>query len=316
MKVLVTGGAGFIGANLVRCLLSSDEVDAVSALDDLSTGSLSNLDGLSVRFVEGSVLDPTVLDDLVSWADAVVHLAAVPSVPRSVHDPGRSHEVNATGTLQVLEAARRAGGRHILLASSSSVYGSNPELPKHEGLRPAPMSPYAASKLAAESYLRAYAACFALDVLAFRFFNVFGPLQAPDHDYAAVVPKFVAAALEGRPLPLHGDGLQTRDFTFVDSVTAVISAAVRRHVTSADPVNLAFGTRTSLLDLIGELERLSGASLEIESLPTRAGDVHDSQADMTRLHTLFPDVEAVPLREGLKATLDWMTARQSAPALG
>ncbi|MGH8826413.1 MAG: NAD-dependent epimerase/dehydratase family protein, partial [Jiangellaceae bacterium] len=169
MKVLVTGGAGFIGANLVRCLLSSDEVAGVCVLDDLSTGSLSNLDGPSARFVEGSVLDPTVLDELVPWADAVVHLAAIPSVPRSLHDPMRSHEVNSTGTLQVLEAARRAGGRHVLLASSSSVYGSNPELPKHEGLRPTPMSPYAASKLAAESYLLAYAACFALDVLAFRF---------------------------------------------------------------------------------------------------------------------------------------------------
>lgn len=313
MKVLVTGGAGFIGANLVRCLLPTDEV---SVLDDLSTGSLRNLEGLPARFVEGTVLDPTVLDELVPWADAVVHLAAIPSVPRSLTDPLRSHEVNSTGTLQVLEAARRAGGRHIVLASSSSVYGSNPELPKHEGLRQAPMSPYAASKLAAESYVLAYAACFELDVLAFRFFNVFGPLQAPDHAYAAVVPKFVAATLARRPVPLHGDGLQTRDFTFVDSLTAVIASAVRRRVTSDGPVNLAFGTRTSLRELIAELEDLSGTSLQIESLPARAGDVHDSQADTTRLRRLFPDVEAVPLRDGLRATFDWLATLEAAPAMG
>ena len=304
MKVVVTGGAGFIGANLCRALLRAD-IDEVVAVDDLSTGSATNLDGVDARLVEATILDPDALDAAFDGADAVVHLAARPSVPKSIADPMASHDANATGTAQVLEAVRRAGGPHLIVASSSSVYGANPTLPKREDLRPQPLSPYAAQKLAAETYTLAWAHSFGLDVLAFRFFNVFGPLQTAGHAYAAVVPAFIDAALAGRPVPVHGDGCQTRDFTFIDSVTDVITDAVRRRVTSADPINLAFGGRFTLLDVIAVLEQLLGQTLDREHQAPRAGDVRDSQADQTRLRSLFPDIEPVPLDEGLRRTIDW-----------
>jgi UDP-glucose 4-epimerase len=315
-KLVVTGGAGFIGANLVRTLTSVPWIDDIVVVDDLSTGNVSNLDGLSVRFVEGSVIDPRLLDEVFDGASAIVHLAAIPSVPRSVAEPMRSHEANATGTVQVLDAARRTGNPHVIVASSSSVYGANPQLPKSEDMRPMPLSPYAASKLAAESYALAYADCYGLDVLAFRFFNVFGPLQPPTHDYAAVVPAFVSAALESRPLHVHGDGMQTRDFTFVDTVANTLVDAIGRRVSSDEPVNLAFGSRTSLLELIAELERVLGRALTVVHDPLRPGDVRDSQADMTRLKALFPDISPVLLGEGLQATADWMATTLATQAAG
>jgi UDP-glucose 4-epimerase len=306
VRVLVTGGAGFIGANLCRTLLATPGVDGVVALDDLSTGSASNLDELDgVELVEGSILDPAVLDEVVPGVGAVVHLAARPSVPRSLADPMASNETNTTGTLRVLEAARHHGGVHVVVASSSSVYGANPVLPKSEDLTPMPVSPYAVSKLATESYAIAYAHSFGLPTLAFRFFNVFGPLQAPGHAYAAVIPAFVDAALAGRPLPVHGDGRQTRDFTYVGTVCSVLADAVTRTVTDDRPVNLAFGTRVSLLDVVRLLEQELGRSLEVSHTDPRPGDVRDSQADQAQLRFLFPDVQPVPLDQGLRATIDW-----------
>ena len=310
MKVVVTGGAGFIGANLCRTLVATPGVDGVVALDDLSTGSGANLAGVDgVELVVGSILDPDALDAVVPDAGAVVHLAARPSVPRSLLDPLASHEANATGTLQVLEAARRHGGPTVVVASSSSVYGANPELPKHEGLVPMPVSPYAVSKLATESYALAYTASFGLPTLAFRFFNVFGPLQAPGHAYAAVIPAFLDAALAGAPLTVHGDGGQTRDFTYVGTVCAVLAEAVVRPVTAPRPVNLAFGTRVSLLEVIALIEDLLGHPVERTHTDPRAGDVRDSQADQTALRRLFPDVRPVPLADGLAATIDWFRVR-------
>jgi UDP-glucose 4-epimerase len=195
LKVVVTGGAGFIGGNVVRALQAAAAVDGVVVVDDLSTGVAGNLDGdVDLRF--GSILDRGLLDDACGGAGAIVHLAARPSVQRSVEDPVATHEANASGTL----AARRAGGCHVIVASSSSVYGGGPTLPRHERLAPQPLSPYAASKLAAESYALAYGATYGLPVLAFRLFNVFGPLQLAGHAYAAVIPAFASAALAGRPL--------------------------------------------------------------------------------------------------------------------
>ena len=310
VKVIVTGGAGFIGANLCRTLAETAGVDQVVALDDLSTGSKANLVGVAgVELVEGSLLDTDLLDEVVPGTGAIVHLGARPSVPRSLTDPVATHETNATGTLRILEAARHHGGPLVVVASSSSVYGANPVLPKSEDLAPMPVSPYAVSKLATESYAVAYAHSFGLPTLAFRFFNVFGPLQAPDHAYAAVVPAFLAAALRGEPLPVHGDGRQTRDFTYVGTVCAVLADAVVRRVTSPRPVNLAFGTRYSLLDVIAEIETLLGRPLERSHTEPRAGDVRDSQADQTNLRGLFPDVEPVPLNDGLAATIDWFEQR-------
>ena len=303
----MTGGAGFIGANLSRRLCERGET--VVVVDDLSTGTIENLRGIDVTFVEGTILEPSTLDAAMGDARAVVHLAARPSVPRSIADPMASHVVNATGTLEVLEAARRAGNPHVVVASSSSVYGANPTLPKHEELATLPLSPYAASKLATESYALAYQHSFGLPVLAFRFFNVFGPLQSAGHAYAAVVPAFVSAALAGEPLSVHGDGKQSRDFTFVDTVTEVIVDAIARGVTSSAPVNLAFGTRTDLLSLISELETVLGTRLTVEHTEARPGDVKHSQADSTRLHELFPDVVPTALPDALRATIEWFRAQ-------
>lgn len=317
MKVVVTGGAGFIGSNLCRHLADRGEVDELVAVDDLSTGYRHNLgtdDG--VTLVEGSILDPTLLDEVFNRADAVVHLAARPSVPRSLADPLASHRTNATGTMEVLEAARRCGNPQVVVASSSSVYGANPTLPKHEDLAPRPVSPYAASKLAAEVAALAYGRSFGLPVLAFRFFNVFGPRQAADHAYAAVVPTFVACALRGDPLPVHGDGHQTRDFTYVGTVVDVLGDAIRRRVTHLEPVNLAFGTRVSLLELIALLETVVEHPLSRHHTEPRPGDVRDSQADQTRLKALFPDVEPVPLATGLRATVAWFEAGPRPPRGG
>jgi UDP-glucose 4-epimerase len=305
MRVAVTGGAGFIGANLCRELRATDGVDRVVVVDDLSTGNIENLEGLDVELVEGSILDAALLERTFAGVDAVVHLAARPSVPRSIQDPMASHEANATGTLRVLEAARLAGGLHVVVASSSSVYGANPVLPKHEDLRPQPLSPYAVSKLATEAYALSHGVCFGLPVLAFRFFNVFGPLQPAGHAYAAVLPAFISAALAGEPIPVHGDGKQTRDFTYVGSVSAVITDAIVRQVTSPDPVNLAFGSRRSLLDVIATLEHLLGTPLEVDHGPARVGDVRDSQADQTRLRSLFPAIEPDRFEVGLADTIAW-----------
>ncbi|PTA46284.1 NAD-dependent epimerase/dehydratase family protein [Micromonospora sp. RP3T] len=311
MKVVVTGGAGFIGSNLVRALAAHPRTGEIVAVDDLSTGYLENLLDQPVRLVRGSVLDADVLDEAVAGAGAVVHLGALGSVPRSIDRPVISHHANATGTLMVLEAVRRHRVPHVVVASSSSVYGANPVLPRREDLRPVPVSPYAVSKLATEAYALAYASCYDVAVLAFRFFNVFGPRQAANHAYAAVVPRFVSAALTGEPLRVHGDGGQTRDFTYVGSVTAVIVDAVMRRVSSPDVVNLAFGARISLLDLIAELESVLGRRLSVVHEAPRAGDVRDSQADASRLRELFPTVRRHPLRAGLESTVAWMSDQVS-----
>jgi UDP-glucose 4-epimerase len=306
VRVVVTGGAGFIGANLCRMLAAQDFVDQVIALDDLSTGSVENLvDSPTVELVEGSILSTEDLDRVMAGAQAIVHLAARPSVPRSLADPMATHQVNATGTMLVLEAARRHGAPHVVVASSSSVYGANPVLPKREDMATMPVSPYAASKLATEVYALSYARSFGLPVLAFRFFNVFGPLQPASHAYAAVVPAFVSNALAGRALPVHGDGTQTRDFTYVGTVASVLTDAVRRRVVDLEPVNLAYGSRVSLLELITALEEITGHELQVDYLEPRKGDVPHSQADQTRVRRMFPEVHPTPLSHGLRDTVGW-----------
>lgn len=305
MKVVLTGGAGFIGSNLGRELLARPEVDEVVALDNLSTGFRSNLDGTDITLVEGTVLDPDTLDRVCEGASAIVHLGALPSVPRSVIDPVASHHANATGTLEVLQAARRAGDIQVISASSSSVYGANRELPKRESMRTAPISPYAVSKQATEAYTLSFGHTYGMPTLAFRFFNVYGPLQAAGHAYAAVLPAFIDAALRGVPLTIHGDGEQTRDFTYVGTVTRVIADAVVGHVSDLEAINLAFGSRTSLNSVVDELAHILGERPAVEHVESRAGDVRDSQADNARLRSHFPDVTPVPLREGLEATVNW-----------
>ena len=305
MKILITGGAGFIGSNLARLALSDPAVDAVTVLDDLSTGIRSNLDGLDVDLVDGSILSDAALDRAMVGRDAVVHLAALPSVPRSVDDPMDSHAANATGTLAVLQAARRHDVGHVVLASSSSVYGANPALPKRETDWTRPLSPYGVTKHATEGYALAFQATYGLPTLAFRLFNVYGPAQRHDHAYAAVVPKFVYAALRDEPLVYFGDGTQSRDFTYVGTVCAVLLDAVRRTVSQPGPVNLAFGTRTDLRSVTTELERILDRPVTSRCEPARAGDVRHSEADSGLLRSLFPAVTATPLEIGLRATVDW-----------
>lgn len=302
--VLITGGAGFIGSNLARHLLGHRDMN-VRILDDLSTGDLRNLDGLDLDVTEGTLLDYDIVKTASRDVDSIVHLGAIPSVPRSIANPRASHEANSTGTLNVLEAAREVGVEHVVVASSSSVYGSNPKLPKGEFDWTRPMSPYAVSKQATEGYALAYQYSYGLKTLAFRFFNVYGPAQAANHAYAAVIPKFLGAALNGRPLQIHGDGTQSRDFTDVDTVCSVIHGAIRGQVHSVDPVNLAYGTNTTLLELVQMIEEGLGRPVEREFTAARVGDVKASQSDNSRVLELFPTVDPVPLHDGLAATIAW-----------
>jgi UDP-glucose 4-epimerase len=280
-------------------------VTEIVVIDDLSFGFADNLDGLDLTFIEGSILNEAVLESAVAGASAIVHLAARSSVPRSVAYPVAAHEVNATGTVRVLEAARKVGNVHVIVASSSSVYGANKALPKHEGMVTRPVSPYAASKLATEAYTLAWGHSYEVPVLALRFFNIFGPLQPPLHAYAAAIPSFLAAAFTGQPLPVHGDGSQSRDFTYVTSVVEIITDAILRQVSHLEPVNLAFGTSVSLLDVIALTEEVIGHRLPIKYLPLRIGDVPRSQADSSALLDLFPGVEPTPLKVGLTETVRW-----------
>ncbi|MBB2987366.1 NAD-dependent epimerase/dehydratase family protein [Terracoccus luteus] len=304
MRLLITGGAGFIGSTLAT--LAVEDGHDVTVLDDLSTGHRDNLRDLTVRLVEGSVVDRAAVDDAMTDIDSVVHLAALGSVPRSIADPVATHVANATGTLTVLEAARAAGIRHLAYSSSSSVYGLNPALPKHEREWVRPLSPYAVTKLASEQYVLAYQQSFGLSTLAFRLFNVYGPRQRPGHAYAAVVPVFLDRLLRGEPLRVNGDGLHSRDFTYVGAVCRVLLDAARRRVTHPEPVNLAFGTSTTLLELVASLERAAGIVATVEHVDPRPGDVLHSQADDASLLRLFPGIRATPLDEGLAETVAYV----------
>lgn len=303
MRILITGGAGFVGSNLAR--LALEKGHAVTVIDDLSTGYRDNLDGLDIRFVEASILDEGALADAMSGVDSVIHLAALGSVPRSIQNPAATHEANATGTLRVLMAARDAGVKHVMCSSSSSVYGMNPALPKHEREWVRAMSPYAVSKLATEQYTLAFQQSYGMDTLAFRFFNVYGPRQRAGHVYAAVIPIFIDALLKGEALPINGDGSNSRDFTYVGTVCHVLLEAAERKVTHPEPVNLAFGTNTTLLELVGVIEDAVGEKAEVEFRDPRPGDVKHSQALNDSLRSLFPDVQPVTLEQGVAETVAW-----------
>jgi UDP-glucose 4-epimerase len=301
MKVLVTGGAGFIGSNLCKRLLNLGH--EITVLDDLSTGFENNISDLDIHFVQGSVLDRALLADLVSGVETVVHLAALGSVPRSISDPFTTNEVNVRGTLNICEAAK-ATGAQVIFASSSSVYGSNPVLPRSEDQVTKPLSPYAVSKLAAESYVLAYNRAFNLPTVAFRFFNVYGPAQDPNSQYAAVVPRFIRAAIAGTEVEIHGDGEQSRDFTFVDDLTYLIGRAIGARSSFDSPVNLAFGSRVTINEIF-ELLKVQFPDLSRSSLPGRLGDVKESQSDGVLVRSLFGDFSPIPFSDGLSATIAW-----------
>lgn len=310
MKILITGGAGFIGSNLSRFLIEASPNNKIVVLDDLSNGRLSNLEGLDLEFHEGSILDWDLLLSVASDSDVIVHLAALGSVPRSVAAPRPTHDANITGTLNVLEVARELNISQVISASSSSVYGSNPILPKPELTWTRPMSPYAVSKLATEAYTNAYRTSYGINTLAFRFFNVYGPNQPADHIYAAVIPKFIEATLAGKPLEVHGDGTQSRDFTFVETVCEAIWEAIQNQISHPHPVNLAFGTRTNLLDLIEIIGEKSNKIPMLTYTDQRVGDVTASQADPTQFIDLFPRLSPIPLKSGIEKTINWFKDKQ------
>ena len=313
MTVAVTGGAGFIGSALVRNLVQDPSIGDVVVVDNFSTGSRRNLYGVDVNVQAADVRDRDALSRALRPADAIVHLAALPSVVRSLQDPLSSHEVNVTGTFNVLEQSR-ALDIPIYAASSSSVYGASQQLPKREDQTPEPMSPYAAGKLAGEAYLRAYRYSFDVRGIAFRFFNVYGPRQPFAGAYSAVVRAFLSAARDGVPFQVYGDGRQTRDFTFVDSVADALAASVVRGLDYPEPVNLAFGTRTSILELGEAVSSVTGTSVGLIFKDARKSDVRDSQADGGSLKELLPDIRPVSLIEGLQYTYDHL-ARETKPEI-
>jgi UDP-glucose 4-epimerase len=301
-KVAVTGGAGFIGSNLTRRLIS--EGYNVVVVDDLSTGLISNINQEESEFHQVSITNPKTLATALKDCETIFHLAARGSVPRSIKNPVATHEVNATGTLNVLEAAR-ATGAHVIFSSSSSVYGRNMQLPKNESMWLGPMTPYAASKLAAEGYVQAYAAAYTVPTTPLRFFNVFGPRQRPDHEYAAVLPKWIWLAMQGAPIDVYGDGRASRDFTYVDTVLDIVMTAMKEKTITESTVNLAYGNRIFLNETI-EMLKNHFPDLKVNYKTERLGDVKESQNDPDLLKKLFPNVQPKPFEFALAETVAWL----------
>ncbi len=308
VRCLVTGGAGFIGSNLVDRLLAGGA--GVKVLDDFSTGKPENLHdaGARIEVVEGSITNPAACAAACEGVDFVFHQAALPSVERSVLEPLATHEVNATGTLNVLVAARDAGVRRMVYAGSSSAYGDTPELPKHEAMPTNPRSPYAAAKLAGEVYCRVFADVYEFETVVLRYFNIFGPRQDPASQYSAVIPLFISRALSGDAPRIHGDGEQTRDFTYIDNAidANVLAATVPPDGVSGEVFNVGCGERTSINTVWDEIRRATGTDAEATHGPPRAGDVRDSLASLNRIRTGLGYEPTVSLGDGLARTTRWL----------
>jgi UDP-glucose 4-epimerase len=303
-KLLVTGGAGFIGSHLVDALVATGR--PVRVLDDLRTGSLENLHASlkKVEFIQGSITDPTVLQRASEGVEVVFHLAALPSVQRSVEDPRASHDVCASGTLNVLEAARAAKARRVVYAASSSAYGETPGAVRVETDAVAPMSPYAVAKLAGEYYCRCFTRLYGLETVCLRFFNIFGPRQNPWSPYSGVIAQFIARLCAGEPPTLFGDGLQSRDFTYVaNAVDAMLKAATAAKA-SGNVYNIGNGGTVDLLTLVAELNRLLGKDLKAIHAAPRSGDVRHSQADISRARRDLGYDPKVAFADGLRLTLE------------
>lgn len=303
MKSLITGGAGFIGSHIAHQLVQQG--DDVIVIDDLSSGFVSNLEAAGVKnFVKGSITDLDLMNKVMQGVDRVFHHAAIASVPASVADPATSHEVNVTGTFNVLMAARDASVKSVVFATSSAIYGNNPEQPKHEAMAPEPLSPYAANKLQGEIYASVFSECYGLKVVCLRYFNVYGPRQNPQSEYAAVIPKFITAALTNQPLHVFGDGEQSRDFV---SVIDVVRANIMASSPDSKPgiYNIGSGRCISLNDLITVLKMSFGDKLNVSYEPERLGDVKFSSANIAAAEAGIGYRPTISLEEGLQIALDY-----------
>jgi UDP-glucose 4-epimerase len=302
---LVTGGAGFIGSHLVHELVRRGE--RVRVLDDFSTGRQENLRDIvdRIEMVEGSLTDPGAVKRAVEGVTFILHQGARPSVPQSIQDPLGTHQANASGTLNLLVAARRAAVSRVVYASSSSVYGDTPTLPKEERMQPEPRSPYAASKLAGELYCHVFHNTYGLETVSLRYFNVFGPRQDPSSEYSAVIPKFITAMLAGRPPTIFGDGKQSRDFTYVRDVVEANLQALRAPRAPGAVMNLACGERHTLLQLVDLLNHILGTDFESIFASARPGDVRHSHASTLLARELLGFETSVSFREGLERTGEW-----------
>jgi len=315
-RYLITGGAGFIGSHLTEALVQREE--SVRVLDNFSTGRKDNIAHLldRIELMEGDIRDLSAVRRAMYGTDFVLHQAALPSVSRSIADPATTHEVNATGTLNVLIAAREAGAKRVVYASSSSVYGNSPLLPKREDMPPQPISPYASAKLAGENYCRTFTHVYGLQTVCLRYFNVFGPWQDPNSEYSAAIPRFIALMLEGKSPTIYGDGLQSRDFTYVRNVVQANLLACQADEASCGVYNVACGERHPLLRVIDTLNQILGRDVKPTFAPARPGDIRDSLACIdraTRILGYHPDTS---LQAGLEYTVQWFRHSASHGAEG
>jgi len=302
---LVTGGAGFIGSHITERLVRDGH--AVRVLDDFSSGKETNLDWFrkDIEIIHGDIRDADVVKRATKGVDIVFHEAALGSVPRSVMDPLTTHEVNMTGTLNVFLAARDSGVKRVVYASSSSVYGETPVLPKREDMTAQPLSPYALSKLVGEHYSSVFKQIYAFEIVSLRYFNIFGPRQDPESQYAAVVPRFITALLNAKAPVVYGDGLQSRDFTYVDNVVNANLLASEAEGIAGRAFNVACGGRYTLLELLARLKEILGSDIEPVHEAARAGDVRDSQASIEAAEQGFGYRVSVDFDEGVRRTVDW-----------
>lgn len=302
--VLITGGAGFIGSHIASGLVAQG--DQVRILDDLSTGYRRNLEAVpEAQFIEGSVTDSETVGRAVDGCDYVYHQAALASVPRSIKDPVANNFVNVTGTLNVLMACRDAGVKRVVYAASSSAYGDSERLPKVETMPTAPKSPYAVAKLAAENYMSAFAGVYGMETLSIRYFNVFGPRQDPTSQYAAVIPIFIDALLDGRAPTIDGDGEQSRDFTYIENVVHANLLALSAPRLGGEVVNVALGGRITLNELYSQIAAILGTDIEPVHGEPRPGDVRHSQADISKAVELLGYGPKTSVEDGLRATVEW-----------
>ncbi|MEX0739687.1 MAG: SDR family oxidoreductase [Pseudohongiella sp.] len=313
MNYLVTGGAGFIGSHIAAYLCSQGQ--SVRVLDNFSSGKRENLSGLDLTVIEGDIRDPACVSAAVEGVDTIFHQAALCSVARSMMEPALTHDINVTGTMNLLEAARKADVRRFVMASSSAVYGDSEVFPKHESMPTDPMSPYAVSKLVCEHYCQLYYKAYGLDTVALRYFNVFGPRQNPDSEYSAVIPRFVRAMVQGVPPHIYGDGSQSRDFTYVNDIVQANIAAATSSDARGQVMNIACGNRWSLLDLVSRLENHITCDADPIFEKARAGDVKHSQACIKKAQKLIAFAPEVDFDEGLRRTVDWFATQHHIPEI-